>query len=74
LVDIYSDKQPVIKVLHIKDPLTGQTLVRIRDPKLKLKGFTNRGEKCINLQKFMRDKRSSPDFGFDNDEIAASQE
>ena len=39
-----------------------------------MKGFTNRGEKCINLHKFMRDKRSSPDFGFDNAEIAVTED
>ena len=56
--------------MHIKDPITNKTLVKLRDPKLAIKGFTNGGEKCINLHKFMREKCVTPDFGFDVDDTA----
>ena len=60
--------------MHIKDPVTGQTLIRLRDPKLAIKGFSDRGAKCINLHKFMRETNVTPDFGFDATETAIFSE
>jgi len=59
-----------VKILHIKDPFSGKTLIKIRDPKIPISNFTNNGEKCVDLQKIMRDKNNvTPDFGFDVAEI-----
>lgn len=55
--------------LLVKDPLTNKTLVKLRNPKLAIKGYANSGQKCINLNKCMLEKCITPDFGFDIAEI-----
>jgi hypothetical protein len=41
----------------------------LRDPKIPIKGFTNDGEKCIDLNAVFSDRAVTPDFGFDVNEI-----
>lgn len=69
LVDIMSadgERENKLINLVLKDPTTNRILCRIRNPKLKISGFTDGGSKCINLKKLL--KETSPDFGFDPEE------
>jgi hypothetical protein len=54
-------KEPHVKSITIADPFTHKTLCSIRNPKTKVKEYTNEGKKCIDL----RDLNCAPDFGFD---------
>jgi hypothetical protein len=56
------NKTPVVRII---DPPSGQTLVRIRNAKFKINGFSENGKNCIDLKKFMKDRKGSPDFGFE---------
>ena len=49
--DAITKEERPVQVLHIKDPISNQTLIRLRNPKLAIKGFNGpQGHKCINLQ------------------------
>lgn len=69
LVDQVSGQFLESHFVHLKDPLTNKTLVKLHNPKLAIKGYTNQGEKCVNLSKDMCEKCVTPDFGFDIAEI-----
>ena len=54
----------LVRVLKIKDPLTSRVICTLRNPKLQIAGYTN----CIQLEKIIREKNITPDFGFDPSE------
>jgi len=57
---------PVLRCLTLLDPITKRVLCSIRNPKVKISGFKNNGENCIDLQQFMRENNHN--FWFDPDE------
>ena len=54
--DAISKHEIPVNILHINDPITNHTLIRLRNPKLAIKGFHNHGNRCINLHQVLKDE------------------
>ena len=53
--------------MTVVDPFTHKPIAKIRNPRIKIKGFKNgNGSNCFDLQRFMRENHA--DFGFDENE------
>ena len=77
LLNSFAVNQPEerpVKNLRLTDPMTQRTLCNIRNPKLKISRYTNKGAKCIDLQKFIEEINVTPDFGFDADDCIVEKE